>query len=901
MLLLAYAAPSVGLAQELKHEKYQLPNGMTVILHEDHSLPVAGVNLWYRVGARNEPPGRSGFAHLFEHLMFMGTKRVPGSDFDMLMEAGGGSNNASTELDRTNYFSSGPASLLPTLLWLDADRLEDLGSFMTKEKLDLQRDVVRNELRQSVENAPYGRATEMSYQILFPAGHPYHNGVIGTHQDLESATVDDVKNFFATFYTPENCSLVVAGDFDSATIKPMVAELFGTLPRGNAPLQAVISTPALGRVARITALDKVQLPKTESAYLSPGNYQDGDAEMELAANILADGPGSRLFDRLVVKDKVAVSVNADQEDGALSSVFRVTVLARPGADLATIEGIVDEELARLVSTGPTVDEVKKQAAIQELSTLSRLQNVQLRADKLNEYEYYYGNPDSLKRDLDRFRNATPAGVQAWAKKVLTPDSRLITRVLPEDPSRPGNARDAKPSAVDSPAFTPPLPETFTLSNGVPVSLWKKDGLPLVSMSVMLLPGGKIGSSVDHPSKPGLADLMADLTQQGAGDRDSAGFADAVRALGASIIAGAQPEAVSVSMSVLARNFEPASQLLADSIIRPRMTQADFDRVQRVTISGLEQQKQNPAAVAGQVAAKMLLGDANAYGVPISGTPESVKSLGLDDLKKAHAELFTPGNARVLVAGSISAEQAKAALEKAFSGWAGKAGGGTALDARLVAPAAKGLRVYLVDRPDAVQTAISFEGPGLSASDSGRVPAELAGVILGGTFTSRLNHNLREVHGYTYGARARVTSHASLGVFSAATAVRADATGPALKEFLGELNSMAGGDITDGELQKARETARHAAAEQFATMNSTLGAAAGLIVDGVGFDQTAKDLQTINGVTLDALNAAARGLIKMDQSVLVLVGDKSLVLEQIKGLGLAEPVLVDEEGRVKAGR
>lgn len=305
-----FAAGSSAAGQDVKCEKYSLPNGMTVILHEDHSLPTVTINTWFRVGAQDEPPGRSGFAHLFEHLMFMGTARVPGNDFDVLMETGGGANNASTDLHRTNYFSWGPSSLLPTLLWLDADRLEDMGLQMNADKVNKQRDVVRNELRQSVENAPYGKANEMVNKLLFPPSHPYYTGVIGTHEDLEAANVTNVKDFFSTFYVPNNASLVVAGDFKSDEIKPLVASLFGTLPAGQhvtrkytLPTEPI--AVKLGEIRRFTCIDKVELPKVQFNYSSPRAYTAGDAEMTLAGSILASGKSSRLYTRLIIKEGLA--------------------------------------------------------------------------------------------------------------------------------------------------------------------------------------------------------------------------------------------------------------------------------------------------------------------------------------------------------------------------------------------------------------------------------------------------------------------------------------------------------------------------------------------------------------------------------------------------------------------
>lgn len=891
LMLIALTATAVR-AQSLKHEKYALPNGLTVILHEDHSLPRASINLWYRVGARNEPPGRSGFAHLYEHLMFMGTRRVPGNDFDILMETGGGANNASTSLDRTNYFSAGPASLLPTLLWLDADRMEDMGPMMDQEKLNKQRDIVRNEIRQNVENAPYGRAYEYSYKYLYPVGHPYHMGVYGTHEDLEAAKVIDVKDFFATFYAPNNCSLVVAGDFNTDEIKKLIADQFGSIPRGNVAPQAVVPPVKMDRVVRVTMLDKVQLPKIALTYHSPASYADGDAEVTLASMILADGKSSRLYRRLVEKDQTCVEVAAYQDGGALGSLLRVEVMAKPEADLTAVERAVDEELALLCDKGPTNEELSQRQAVHEAGMLASLQSIEARADRLNEYEYYWGTPDGLKRDLERFSKATTQGVQRVCRAVFTPDARLIIRVLPEQPDRIESPRDKRPSDASAAAFTPPEPATFTLSNGVKVLLWERPSLPLVAMQVLLRPGG----AVDATSRAGLSTLTADMLSEGAGERDGPAFAQAMQGLGGSFDAGAGRESFGASLSVIARNFEPAAGLLADAMLRPRFQETDFNRVKSLHLENLHQQEEEPPAVATRVASRMLFGAEHPYGRTLDGDIETVEPLTLADVKGHWNALARPEHATILLAGAVSVEAAKATLEKTLGGW--KAAGTAASFAKPPSAPTGGdkLRVYLVNRPDAVQTMIRFQMPGIAAQDERRVTCQLLNVIFGGSFTSRINQNLRERNGYTYGARSRFEMGASAGSVMATAAVKADVTGAALKEFLGELARTRKGDISADEATKAVQTFRADTVESFATLQGLLGVYSSAITNGLPLDTVGKDMAAAGGVKAEALNASAARALPLDQGVLVLVGDKKLILEQIKGLGLADPIEVDPTGK-----
>ena len=874
----------------LSCEKYALENGMTVILHVDRTLPIAGVNLWYRVGARNEPAGRSGFAHLFEHLMFMGTKRVPNSTFDDMMEAAGGSNNADTSLDRTDYYASGPSSILPMLLWLDADRLEALGPTMTKEKLDLQRDVVRNEIRQQVENRPYGRAYEQSFRLLYPPGHPYHNAVYGTHQDLEAADVNDVKDFFATFYTPDNCSLVVAGDFDPAAIKPIIARLYGTLPRGKPAPYPKIAPAKLDRVIRTTMLDKVQQPMIEFNYHSPGAYADGDAELNLLAGILAEGHDSRLYRRLVMQDQSAVSVSVSQDSAALGSVYRVSVNAKPDANLSKVEAAIDEELARIANEGPTADEVRQRAATAELDIVRSLQDFRNRATRLNEYEYYYGDPNSLQRDMDRYRNATADGVRQWAKRVLTPGARLITRVLPEQPQTSASARDQRPPDLALPPFKAPGPILIKLSNEIPVYVFPRHELPIVVCSVVLEPAG----TIDTPAKAGLGTLVADMLEEGAGERDSVAFAQAASDLGAKIAAGSDLESLTLSLGVLARNFEPAAALLADATLRPRMQADDFQRVKAVHLDDLHQRDDEPVAVAGLISKRMLIDNASRYAWPGEGTVPTVTPLALEEVKAAHQALLHDASLKILVAGDITPEQAKVALDKAFGAWKGTVAVNKTKEP-MPFRASEAMRVYLVDRPNAVQTVIRLELPAFAFSDPRRVDASLANLVVGGSFTSRLNRNLRELHGYTYGVSSALSARRTFGTFSVGTSVKADVTGPALKELLAELRKIESSDITADEAHKARETYRSGITERFGTLDGMLGEIRSLLLLGAPLDTATTDLAKASAAKAPELTAAAKQTVDMKRAVMILVGDKKLILEQIKNLGLPAPIELDAEG------
>lgn len=417
---------SSAFAQEVPFEKYTLPNGLQVLLHEDHSLPQVVVDIWYRVGSGDEVVKRSGFAHLFEHLMFMGTYRLPGSGFDNIMEAHGGWNNAWTMEDATNYYDVGPSNLLPTFLWMEADRMQQLGQAMTQEKLDLQRDVVRNERRQSLEDRPYGMVEIELAPALFPEGHPYAHTTIGSHEDLQAAQVQDVKDFFATWYVPNNASLVVAGDFKSSDVKPIIEKYFGVVPSRELPPRANPATVTTPQKKDVTITDQVQFPQLNLAWHSPAKYAAGDAEMQLAASLLGEGESSRLYKRLVVGG-LAQEVEVMQYPLRLGGVFMVTALPVEGVTVDKLQAVIEEEINKLATTPPSAEEMERLKNQTRYAFFSGLQPLQDRAEQLNRYGAYTGDPGYLQKDLAAFQNATAAGITAQVKQWLP--SELHTRIV----------------------------------------------------------------------------------------------------------------------------------------------------------------------------------------------------------------------------------------------------------------------------------------------------------------------------------------------------------------------------------------------------------------------------------------------------------------------------------------
>lgn len=899
LALLLAAPPASGAPEEgrgkradppiLHHETYLLANGLRVILHEDHALPTATVNLWYYVGAKDEPPGRSGFAHLFEHLMFMGTERVPGNQFDILMESAGGSNNASTSFDRTNYFDSGPSSLLPTLLWLEADRMEAFGKAMTQQKLDLQRDVVRNERRQSYEIAPYGTAELATWENMFPRGHPYRLGVIGSHEDIQAATVQDVKDFFTRFYVPNNASLVVAGDFDPAEIKPLIERLFGSIPRGEDPSRNVVPPVVLPAPRRITVTDgNVELPRISFVWHSPAFFAPGDAEMDVLASVLSAGRDSRLYRRLVHEQQTAVAVSAYQQSMALGSLFQIEVTAAPGTDLDALEASARQVLAGLLEEGPKAEELFRTRNRILSQRLTSLQALSERADSLNEYQFWFGQPDGLQRDLARY-DAPQEQVREWGRRVLGTPNHLTVRVVPP-PTLPEGSRDQRPKDMRSTAFVLPQPEQHALANGLKVWHLRRPGLPLVELRLAM----DAGAVNDPVGKSGLAALSAGMLVEGAGRWDAVAFPQALADLGAQLGSSAERDGATLSLSVLKSNLTAALDLFAAAATAPRLETADVERLRAQTVAGLEQQEADPTYTARRLGLAAWFGEQHPYGSPAEGRPASVRALTPDDVRRFVAEHWRPERGTLLVAGDVEWTELEPLLAARLGGW--KVAGPAPATPTVSPPegAALPLRVLVADRPGAAQTVVRFVLPAPAYDCPDREALEALNTLFGASFTSRLNANLREDKGYTYGAGSSFGFLRHGGTLIASSSVRSGVSGPAVGEFLREFRRIAAGDVTADEAQKASTTRRHEAVSDTETLGGLLSALAVAVQHGRAPQALAADFQEIDrGFSAERLNALAREHVALTRGVIVLVGDKATILSQIPTLGLPEPQVVTE--------
>ncbi len=683
-LAVAQAAPAASgtnapsQVPEIQFEKYTLPNGLQVILHVDRKLPIVHVNQWYHVGSKNEKPGRTGFAHLFEHMMFQGSKNVPGEYFSVVEELGAnlqeGGVNGTTDNDRTNYFATVPSGNLEKLLWLESDRLATLIDGMDQAKLDNQREVVKNERRQGVENQPYGRWIELLASELFPFGHPYSWSVIGSMADLNAAALDDVKEFFRTYYTPNNLSLVVAGDFDPVVAKQLVEKYFGSVPPGPALARPKVAPVTLAAGKTLEIADRVPQQRVYMVWPTTELFGADDAELDLAARVLTDGLSSRLTKALVYDAQQATTVNAFQFGTEIANCFVVIANARPGVDVALLETLIAKEIARLAATGPTpaeLERAKNKLETQYISGLERIGGFGGKADLLNQYNTYLGDPGRFAWDLARWRSVTPAGLQRATRQYLDTDKRLTLRFRPEASTRAAVAdpdRSAVPAVGAEKRFVAPEVATRTLANGLQIFVVERRDLPKVAVQFTT----RAGMIADPPGKEGTAHLMAQNIDLGTAKHSALEIESALGDLGTVLTGGAAREGANLQFEVLTRNVDAALGIVSEVIRSASFPAPEFEREKQNLLANLQQQNNNPNAVAGRVRNILAFGREHPYGRPAQGLPGTVETITRDDIARFWQERVKPGSSALVFVGGLSLDDAAKLAEKHFGAWSGGA-------------------------------------------------------------------------------------------------------------------------------------------------------------------------------------------------------------------------------------
>ena len=864
-LLLPQAA-----ALELKTERYTLKNGLTVILHEDTRSPNVTVNFLVKVGSKDELERRSGFAHLFEHLMFMGTKRVGVGQYDKIIESYGGSNNAFTAPDMTLYYSSAPAKALPTLLWLEADRLEALGENIDQKKHDLQRAVVLNERRQSVENTPYGEAEEAINQLIYPLDHPYHRGTIGSPSDLNAATVEDVKAFFATYYVPNNISLLVAGNFKSSDVKPQIEKLFAGLARKNDTLRKSVPAKVSLGTKRATFVDRVSQPRVSMVWRVPKIGSDDFLKLDVVTTAMQNRINEALLDEGVASDAYIYV-----QGGLLESQVNFTAFPGEAVSVATLEQKMDAVLNEFNKTGVTAAELKSAVATTEKTLIGTMQNLVDRAQAMNIDSYYYNNPNYTLQSLERYKKLSPAQVVASSRAFLVPNDRLIQTVLPMVETSDPSPRDTRPNDASSVAFAFPKNSQIRLSNGISVSYWQSGQFPMTYLNVSSNQGTGTESIV------GSTQLLATMLDKGSKTKN---FSRVLGSLGAEISVMADAKQTVLSAKTLSRNLEPSLALITEALSSPVLTKDEFLNEQANFNFEREGLTDDPRVLSFEIAMNAFHGSNHPLGRFVS--PSQVKKLTLEQMKTRYKEVIYPSNLNVFMAGDLSLNQAKTILEKTLGAW--KASGTAKAALPMPAPAPSKARLLLVDRPESAQTFIRVLTPSVGYNNSSYLEYNTLGMVLGGTFTSRLMANLREDKGYTYGIGAGFIFEKTYGILNTRSAVESSVTGESVKEILKEFKLIGEKGISDEETQKATQSLLSGLLEGVSTPESIVGSANILSTEGRSFTDLITESNALAKISTANVNTIAKNAVQLNNAIWVLVGDKKTVLPQLEGLGLPSP-------------
>ncbi|MBD3257974.1 insulinase family protein [candidate division GN15 bacterium] len=888
LLTLACPTTNAGQLPELKIEKYELPNGLDVILHEDHTIPVVSVNVWYHVGSKNETPGRTGFAHLFEHLMFEGSEHH-NKKFTESINKYGGTRNGSTNADRTNYWEKMPSNYLEKTLWLEADRMANLLPAIDQERLDLQRSVVKNEKRQNADDQPYGMVNEFTRRTIYPPSHPYSWTTIGLMEDLDAASLEDVKNFNRKYYRPNNASLCIAGDFDPAEAKAWVEKYFGIIPPGPPVERLDKWVPRLEKEIRAVMTDEVNLPRLYMVWHTPPYYHPGDAEFDLFASVLSAGKSSRLYKELVYEKQIAQDVTAYQASREIGSTFHIIATAKPGHTLEELESQVIRILDDVLTNAITEEELARVKVNWEAGFVRALENIGGfggRADALNSYNTFLGDPNMFAWDQQRYTKPTTKSVLGYARSYLTDDSRFVLYVHPQGQLAAvdaGTDMAVEPGSQAERAFTAPEVQKTTLSNGMELLVIENRKLPLVQVNLVI----KSGWAADPTDRPGASSLTADLLNEGTKSRSALEISEASQRLGINLGIASGFDNTDINLNALKDQLDPALALVSDIVLHPTFPEDELTRLKQNYLGQIQQQKAQPFTVAFKAFLRDLYGDSHPYAQPYTGTgtEESIAAITRQDIVDYYKANYRPNNTVAVVVGDISLEIARDKLEQAFREW--QPGEVTSHQVALVEPSSKP-RVCIIDQPGTSQSTIVLGNLTTPRNAPSYHQSQLVTQVLGGGPSGRLYRNLREDKGYTYGSYCFTTSRVGQGAFVAYAQVQTDVTKDALAEFVREIRGIRGDiPMTDEELNDHRNTLVKGFPQNF----ETIGGVAGQLADNVTYSLPLDTWQTyvdrLNSVSVDDALSAAEKYIKPDELLIVVVGDREKIEPGIRELGLGE--------------
>lgn len=897
---------------EIPYEQFTLDNGLTVLVHTDRKAPIVGVTTYYRVGSKHEPRGRTGFAHLFEHLMFGGSENV--ADFDVPLEAAGSTGtNGSTWYDRTNYVETVPTGALDLALMMESDRMGYLLGAVTQDKLDKQRGVVKNEKNQG-DNQPYGLVRYAIGDGLFPVGHPYRHSTIGSMADLDAASLADVKTWFEDNYAPNNVVLALSGDIDAATARPMVEKWFGAIPSG--PEVRTVDAPPVTLTAPVTRemVDQVPLVRVMRNWTGPDIDHPDAIPLSVGMYVLGGLNSSRLDNVLVRDEQLAVSVNASAQQHESLSFLQATMDVKPGADRAAAEARLDQLIAGMLERGPSEDELARATSSIVSAYVDGLERVGGFGGKgmtLAEGLLYSDNPAKYREDLERITSLTPEDVRLamsrWLSRpvmslAVVPGERVEkgatmggwgdegTVPAPEPDSgnsaplaRSGEAREMPtPLPVGPLAF--PTVERATLSNGIPVTLARRTAIPKVALTMQF----DAGYAADGAARAGTQSLMMNLLDEGTTSRSAVEIAEDQERLGAAISTGSGLDTSSVTMNALTTNLAPSLELMADIVRNPAFAEGEVQRVRDQRLAQIAQQLASPTGLASRALRPLVFGDAHPYGTVGSlGTAEVVQAIGPATLREEHGNWIRPDNAEIFAVGDITLPELTRQLEAAFGNW--QTGGTRAaqkdLDAAVAEPQTQ---IFVIDRPNSPQSVIAIgRALPITGTVAGLESLDLANEVLGNGFLSRLNLLIREEKGWSYGAGSGVDAPAGPRLFTMSTSVQSDRTGDSIDLILQTAREFANGTrkVDDTEFNRVTDGNIRNLPNRFETNYQVLGAIIENDRLGRPDDYYTRLPATYRAIDKAAIDTSARDYLGADDLTIVVVGDRSQIDAQIERLGL----------------
>ena len=914
-------------AVDIPFTRFTLPNGLTVVVSEDHKAPVVAVSVWYHVGSADEPKGKTGFAHLFEHLMFQGSENHKDEYFRPFELAGATDQNGTTWFDRTNYFETVPTTALDMALWMESDRMGHLLGAIGQKDLDEQRGVVQNEKRQG-ENQPYGRVDQRISANAYPANHPYHHDTIGSMKDLDAASLDDVKQWFGSYYGAANVTVALVGDITPEVAKQKMLKYFGDIPPG--PPVARQQPWAAPRTAstRDTMADHVAQTRIYRQWNIPWLGDADTAQLDLAAAVLGGGKTSRLYDRLVYRDKLADAVSVNVQPFALASQLQLQVDVKNGVDPAKVEAAVADEWKKFLADGPSADELARVKTRTRAAFVRSLERVNNKAEILAEGQLYRDDPAVWKTDLARMDAATPASVLAASKKWLAQGDYTLT-VTPaaadadfsnedelERPGRPELAgrpapklppkrelRTVKsdvdrskgvPAVTSFPDLTFPKLQRGKLKNGIEVVLAERHAIPTVQMQMLF----DAGYASDQGRKLGTSAFTMAMLDEGTKELDSLEIARRAERLGAEIGSGSGLDTSSVSLNALGSQLEPSLALYADIVRNAAFRDEDFARIRGQWLARIAQEKTQPTGLALRTLPPLLYGEGHAYAIPFtgSGTEASIQSLTQDDLRAWTRDYVRPDNARILVAGDTTLAAIVERLDAVFGDWKAPETRKPAKNLAEVAPP-KQPRVFLMDRPGAKQTLILAGVVAPSTKAKNNLEIQTMNGAFGGSFTSRLNMNLREDKHWAYGAGSFLSNALGQRPFMMYAPVQTDKTAQSVAEILREAKDVVGPKpLTHEEIEKIKLGDVRSMPGEYQTTGAVLGALNSIVLYGRPDDYVQTLKARIEAQKDADVEAAAVEIVKPDALTWVVVGDLRKIEQPVRDLKIGEVKVVDAEGK-----